>query len=232
MPVTTNSSEPLEKISKVYRDGFTKLWLRKNITTSEDEDGNTVYSAEEVTLNIEGDVDISDVSDEQFEDWWNKAIEVEPTINEIVSNLQKITTNFVPVVAAFPSILMRADLSDKEAVQYKALYPEYSNLIGQTVKQGWIIAHEGELYRCGQPTLVISETYVPGATGTESLFSHIRIDEEGYEYWKEWDGITGLYEVDDIVRDPYDEQLYICISPNCTYGPPHSTPTFWEIYNG
>ena len=154
------------------------------------------------------------------------------TKEDIQANIVSIVRNSAEIAQALPSIIMRADLSDKEAVQYKALYPEYTNLMGQTVKQGWIIAHEGELYRCGQPTLVISETYVPGTTGTESLFSHIQIDEEGYEYWKEWDGITGLYNVDDIVRDPEDEQLYICISPNCTYGPPHSTPDFWELYNG
>ena len=231
MPVKTQSSEPIEKISKVYRNGCSKLWLRKNIATSEDEEGNTVYTAEEVTLIIEGDVDISDVSDEQFETWWQKSLEVEPTVKEIAENLQELSTAAIPVMAVFPSILMRADLDDAEAVQYKALYPTYTELMGKVVKQGWIISHDGELYRCGQPTLTVSETYVPGTTGTESLYSHIHIDEQGYEYWKEWDGITGLYNVDDIVRDPEDEQLYICISPNCTYGPPHSTPDFWAPYS-
>ena len=150
----------------------------------------------------------------------------------ILKNINTLTTHGLVSIDAMPSIVMRADLTDAEAAQYKTIYPEYKDLMGTVVKKGWIIAHEGELYRCGQPTLTISETYVPGTTGTEALFSHIRIGEDGYEYWKEWDGITGLYNVDDIVRDPEDEQLYICIKPNCTYGPPHSTPEFWEIYNG
>lgn len=149
----------------------------------------------------------------------------------IAANIKALTKNAALITQALPSMIMRADLTDKEAVKFKALYPEYSNLMGQVVKQDWIIAHEGELYRCGQPELTISETYVPGATGTEALFSHISIDEEGYEYWKAWDGVTGLYQEGDIRRDPEDEQLYICKGDNCTYGPPHSTPDWWEVYN-
>lgn len=154
-----------------------------------------------------------------------------PDTTDLASNIQAITKNASTIIAAFPSIIMRADLTDAEAVQFKAVYPEYYNLMGQVVKQGWIIAHEGELYRIGQPELTISETYVPGTTGTEALYSHISIDEEGYEYWKEWDGVTGLYNEGDIRRDPEDEQLYICTGNNCTYGPPHSTPEWWELYD-
>ena len=149
----------------------------------------------------------------------------------LARNIAQITKNAALVTSAFPSIIMRADLTDAEAVQFKAVYPEWSDLMGQVVKEDWIIAHEGELYRIGQPELTISETYVPGTTGTEALYSHISIDEEGYEYWKEWDGVTGLYQEGDIRRDPEDEQLYICKGNNCTYGPPHSTPDWWELYN-
>lgn len=150
----------------------------------------------------------------------------------VLKNINLLSMHGVVAIDAMPSIVMRADLTDAEAVQYKTIYPEYKDLIGQVVKQGWIIAHEGELYRCGQPELTLSETYVPGTTGTEALFSHIVIGEDGYEYWKEWDGITGLYNEGDIVRDPNDEKLYICTGDNCTYGPPNSRPDFWKIYNG
>lgn len=148
----------------------------------------------------------------------------------IAANIKALTKNAALITQALPSMIMRADLDDAEAVKFKALYPEYSDLMGKVVKQGWIIAHEGELYRIGQPELTISETYVPGTTGTEALFSHIKIDEEGYEYWKVWDGVTGLYNKGDIRRDPNDEQLYICKNDNCTYGPPSTTPDWWDLY--
>ena len=149
-------------------------------------------------------------------------------LNALVNNIRNITRNTARITGAMPSIIMRANLSDAEAVKYADLYPEWT--VGETYKLDWIVSYEGELYRIGQPSITASETYLPGATGTESIYSHIKVDEEGYEYWKAWDGITGLYNVGDIVRDPEDEQLYICISPNCTYGPPHSVPSFWKLY--
>lgn len=148
--------------------------------------------------------------------------------NAIANNIMNITRNMAAISSVLPSIVMRANLNDAEAIKYKNLYPEWT--VGETYELGWIVSYEGELYRIGQPSITASETYLPGATGTESIYSHIKIDEEGYEYWKEWDGITGLYYVGDIVRDPEDERLYICISPNCTYGPPHSVPSFWKLY--
>ena len=150
--------------------------------------------------------------------------------NAIANNIMNLTRNMAAISSVLPSIVMRANLNDAEAIKYKSLYPEWT--VGETYELGWIVSYEGELYRIGQPSITASETHLPGAIGTESIYSHIKVDEEGYEYWKAWDGVTGLYDVGDIVRDPEDERLYICISPNCTYGPPHSVPSFWKIYEG
>lgn len=140
-----------------------------------------------------------------------------------------ITKDSSAVTEAFPSILMRANLSDEEAVKFEDMYPVWTP--GETYTLDWIIRYEGdgELYRIGQ-THTAQSQWVPGTTGTEALYSHINIDEEGYEYWKAWDGVTGLYQEGDIRRDPEDEQLYICTGNNCTYGPPHSTPDWWQLY--
>lgn len=120
--------------------------------------------------------------------------------------------------------------TDAQALDFSELYEEYSDLTGKTVKQGQIIRHEGELYRIGQDHTVQAQ-WGPGQTGTEALYSRISIT-GGYEDWKPWDGVTGLYQSGDIRRDPEDGKLYICTGDNCTYGPPHSTPDFWEIYEG
>lgn len=151
-----------------------------------------------------------------------------PGTTNLAANIQAITKNASTIIAAFPSIIMRADLTDTEAVQFKAVYPEWSELVGTEVKQGWIIAHEGELYRIGQ-THTAQSQWVPGATGTDALYSHISINEDGYEVWKEWDGVSGLYNQDQIVHDPFDgDNLYKSKIPNNVWGPPSQQPNYWE----
>lgn len=121
------------------------------------------------------------------------------------------------------------NLTDEQALSVSLLFEEYG--IGKWYTQGRIIRYGDDLFRIGQAH-TSQENWVPGSTGTEALYSKISISEDGYEDWKAWDGVTGLYNEDDIVRDPEDGLLYICISPNCTYGPPHSTPDFWKLYEG
>ena len=146
----------------------------------------------------------------------------------LARNIAQITKNAALVTTAFPSIIMRVDLTDTEAVQFKAVYPEWSELVGTELKQGWIIAHEGELYRIGQ-THTAQSQWVPGETGTDALYSHISINEDGYEVWKEWDGVSGLYDQDQIVHDPFDgDNLYKSKIPNNVWGPPSQQPNYWE----
>lgn len=122
------------------------------------------------------------------------------------------------------------EITDRQAVQIPLLFKKWT--VGETYKLKEIVRYpvDNELYRIGQPEITALNIYKPGAVGTESIYSHIKIDEGGYEYWKEWDGITGLYKEGDIVRDPDDEQLYISTIPNNTYGPPHAMPQYWDPY--
>lgn len=146
----------------------------------------------------------------------------------LARNIAQITKNAALVTTAFPSIIMQAGLTDAKAVQFKAVYPEWSELVGTKLKQGWIIAHEGELYRIGQ-THTAQSQWVPGETGTDALYSHISINEDGYEVWKEWDGVSGLYDQDQIVHDPFDgDNLYKSKIPNNVWGPPSQQPNYWE----
>lgn len=151
-----------------------------------------------------------------------------PDTTNLAANIQAITKNASTIIAAFPAIIMRADLTDTEVVQFKAVYPEWSELVGTELKQGWIITHEGELYRIGQ-THTAQSQWVPGETGTDALYSHISINEDGYEVWKEWDGVSGLYDRDQIVHDPFDgDNLYKSKIPNNVWGPPSQQPNYWE----
>lgn len=82
-------------------------------------------------------------------------------------------------------------LTDVQAATVSLLFEKWT--IGVEYKKGSIIRYDGELYRVGQDH-TSQEQWVPGAVGTESLYSHIVIGNDGYEDWKEWDGITGLYQ--------------------------------------
>lgn len=121
-------------------------------------------------------------------------------------------------------------LSDAEAVRVPALYDEW--IAGETYKRGEIIRFKGGLYRIGQD-LTSSDTYKPGEEGTTALYSHITIDSEtSYEVWKEWDGVSGIYKQGQIVKDSTDNALYRSKIANNVWGPPSSTPDYWEKYNG
>ena len=124
---------------------------------------------------------------------------------------------------AIPMIVQSysADIPDAQAVTVPLLFKKWTPAETYTLHE--IVRYEvdGELYRVGQPKITASNVYKPGDIGTESIYSHIKINEEGYEEWKPWDGISGIYKQDQIVSDPYDEgNLYKSKIPNNVWGPP------------
>lgn len=64
-------------------------------------------------------------------------------------------------------------LDDADALEIKTAYEEWEKLLGVTVKQGFKFRHNGKLFKTRQPGYTFVETYVPGTTGTESLFEEI-----------------------------------------------------------
>ena len=141
-----------------------------------------------------------------------------------IKSLNQAVLNFG---TAFSPVIMRAGLSDKEALTVASLYPEWT--VGFDYKQNWIIQYDDNLYRIGQDH-TSQEQWVPGETGTEALYSKIEITEEGYEVWQEWDGVSGSYANGQIVQDPTDEQLYQSLIDNNVWGPPSTQPTYWKLY--
>lgn len=124
-----------------------------------------------------------------------------------------------------------ASIPDAQAVIIPLLFKKWTP--GETYTLHEIVRYEvdGELYRIGQSEITASNVYKPGDVGTESIYSHIEISEEGYEVWKEWDGISGIYKQDQIVHDPFDNNnLYISKIPNNVWGPPHEQPDLWDPY--
>lgn len=68
---------------------------------------------------------------------------------------------------------------DETALSVKSLYPEWENLIGETVKLGTKFNYWGFLYKTAQDNLLIQEQYKPGADGTESLYTYIDETHQG-----------------------------------------------------
>lgn len=124
-----------------------------------------------------------------------------------------------------------ASIPDAQAVTIPLLFKKWTP--GETYTLHEIVRYEvdGELYRIGQPEITASNVYKPGDPGTTALYSHIEISEEGYEVWKEWDGVSGIYKQDQVVQDPFDNNnLYISKIPNNVWGPPHEQPYYWDPY--
>lgn len=153
--------------------------------------------------------------------------ELKTDISQVASSIVNVESSVNKTNSVIPSIIMRADLTDEEAIAYKDFYPEYK--VGVDYKKDWIITYDGDLYRIGQDH-TSQEQWVPGETGTEALYSKIEITEEGYEVWQEWDGVSGSYANGQIVKDPTDEQLYQSLIDNNVWGPPSTQPDYWQLY--
>lgn len=102
-------------------------------------------------------------------------------------------------------------LEDSVALTAVELFPYWKVLVqeGRMVQKGFRFQHEGKLYRTEQPEYVFVEHYVPGAAGTESLFSlvdesHSGTKEDPIPFSKNMEIYEGLYYTQ------YDV-LYRCI---------------------
>lgn len=117
------------------------------------------------------------------------------------------------------------NLTDEQALSIPLLFYEWE--VGKEYIKDKIIRYNGELYRIGQ-THTSQEQWKPGDEETTALYSHIEFAEEGYEVWKEWDGVSGIYAEGQIVEDPNDGKVYKSKIANNVWGPPSQQPSYWE----
>lgn len=104
-----------------------------------------------------------------------------------------------------------AVLTDEQALECKAIYKQWKTLVETSVKvlKGYRFLYGKELYRTEQPEYTFVEHYVPGAVGTENLFSHI---DEGHAGTLE-DPIPYVTNME-IYQGKYytqDDVTYLCI---------------------
>lgn len=75
----------------------------------------------------------------------------------------------------------KLDIPDQTSVKMMGYYPEFADIIGQTVELGFKFRYNDELYKTIQESLTIQEHYPPG-TGTESLYTKIDVLHLGNKY--------------------------------------------------
>ena len=92
----------------------------------------------------------------------------ELTLEEVAAIFLKAQVNMV-------------DIPDETSLRMKRYYPEFKELIGQTVHTGFKFVYNDKLYKTIQPSLTIQEHYPPG-NGTESLYTRIDLVHTGAIY--------------------------------------------------
>lgn len=75
----------------------------------------------------------------------------------------------------------KIDIPDQTSVKMMGYYPEFADIIGQTVELGFKFRYNDDLYKTIQASLTIQGHYPPG-TGTESLYTKIDILHLGNKY--------------------------------------------------
>ena len=75
----------------------------------------------------------------------------------------------------------KIDIPDQTSVKMMDYYPEFADIIGQTVDLGFKFRYNDELYKTIQASLTIQGHYPPG-TGTESLYTKIDVLHLGNKY--------------------------------------------------
>lgn len=90
-----------------------------------------------------------------------------------------------------------ATLDDEKALECKAIYKQWKDLAdaGVTVDKGYRFLYVDDLFRTEQPKYTFVKHQVPGAIGTESLFSKVDAAHKGtFDDPIPYDGNMEIYE--------------------------------------
>lgn len=79
------------------------------------------------------------------------------------------------MIGFFSTSINTMKLTDEQALQFKDLYPEWSEFIGEKLSANFKIQHLEKLYKTLQEISVVldQEGYRPGEVGSESLYTEI-----------------------------------------------------------
>lgn len=119
------------------------------------------------------------------------------------------------------------NFTDEQAIEVSDLYPVYE--VDHAYKKDERFTYNGRLFKVNQDH-TSAEQWVPGETGTESLYTCLEMAGDGYLVWTQPTGAHNAYNTGDIVHYPTaDDPLYkSLIDGNTTV--PGSDDRWWELY--
>lgn len=114
--------------------------------------------------------------------------------------------------------------TDEQALEVRDLYPVFE--IGHNYKKDDRFTYNGHLFKVNQDH-TSQEQWVPGETGTESLYTSLEMSENGYLNWQQPTGSHDAYNTGDIVN--YKGELYKSLIDGNAWAP-DVYPAGWEKY--
>lgn len=148
-------------------------------------------------------------------------------------NDRKLMANRSKTVSVSDTILKAASFvaltfTDEQALEVSDLYPVYE--VDHAYKKDERFTYNGRLFKVNQDHTSAAQ-WVPGETGTESLYTCLEMAGDGYLVWTQPTGAHNAYNTGDIVHYPTaDDPLYKSLIDGNTWSP-DAYPQGWEIYN-
>lgn len=125
------------------------------------------------------------------------------------------------LVEAIGVMAQNADLSDEDALSISQFYPEW--IVGKSYKSTEIVRYEDNLYRIVQDH-TSQEDWRPDTTA--SLYSLIKIGDDGIEEWIAPTGSHDAYEKGAIVR--HNDRIWESIFDGMNVWEPGTDETLWR----
>ena len=120
-------------------------------------------------------------------------------------DLQEQNARLVPSMMKAASIVALS-FTDDQALEVPDLYPVYE--VDHAYKKDERFTYNGRLFKVNQAHTSAAQ-WVPGETGTESLYTCLEVAGDGYLVWTQPTGAHNAYNTGDIVHYPTkDDQLY------------------------
>lgn len=123
--------------------------------------------------------------------------------------------------------LVALSFTDEQAIQVPDLYPKYE--VDHAYKKDERFTYNGHLFKVNQDHTSAAQ-WVPGETGTESLYTNLEMAGDGYLVWTQPTGAHNAYNIGDIVHYPTEsDQLYKSLIDGNVWSP-DAYPQGWETY--
>lgn len=140
-----------------------------------------------------------------------------------VSNAVIKNTSYSSLLSAAKMVALT--FTDAQAIEVPNLYPEFE--LNHEYKQNDRFQYGGTLYKVNQAHTSQAQ-WVPGETGTESLYTNLMLNDAGYQIWKQPTGAHDAYNTGDIVE--YKGTLYKSLI-NGNVWAPDVYPAGWQEYD-